>query len=61
MKDPHRPIGLTSKPLRDPRYLQIVELFESFGPPSVQQAESKIRAELIETNGHRVGAGKAVQ
>jgi hypothetical protein len=61
MKDPKLPIGLTSRPLREPRYLQIVELFESFGPPSVQQAEEKIRAELIETNGHRVGASKAAR
>jgi hypothetical protein len=56
MKDPNRPIGLTSRPLRDPRYLKIVELFETFGPPSVQQAEAKIRAELAATNGHLVGS-----
>jgi hypothetical protein len=55
MTDPKRAGYLPSKPLREPRYLQIVELFESFGPSSVQQAEMKIRAELADTNGHSVG------
>jgi hypothetical protein len=59
MKNPNLPIGITSRPLREPRYLKIVELFESFGPPSVQQAEAKIRAELVATNDHQVGASKA--
>lgn len=61
LKDPNHPMGVTSRPLRDPRYQKIVELFESFGPPSVQQAEAKIREELAATNGHRVGASKAVR
>ena len=39
-------IGVTSTPLRDPRYLKIVQDMESFGPASVQQAEAKIRTEL---------------
>ena len=61
MKDPNNPIGVTSRPLREPRYLKIVELFESFGPQSVQQAEATIRAELVETNGHPVGSNKAAR
>jgi hypothetical protein len=61
MKDPNHPIGVTSRLRREPRYLTIVELFESFGPPSVQQAEAKIRAELVETNGHRMGSSKAAR
>lgn len=55
MNDPNHPVIITNRPLREPRYLRIVELFESFGPPSVQQAEAKIRAELAATNGHAVG------
>jgi hypothetical protein len=39
-----------SRSLREPRYLKIVESIKAFGPDSVQQAESKIRAELIEAD-----------
>lgn len=35
------------RPLRDDRYLKIVEAIKRFGPPSVQQAENKIRYELL--------------
>jgi hypothetical protein len=59
LKDTQHPIGVTSTPLRDARYLKIVRDMESFGPASVQQAEAKIRGELAASNGHppsRTGA-----
>lgn len=40
------PLAVTSHPLREPRYLKVVQLIEAFGPPSVQQAEATIRSEL---------------
>lgn len=46
LKDTRHPIGVTSRPRRDRRYLQLVQDVESFGPASVQQAETKIRSEL---------------
>ncbi|HME81908.1 MAG TPA: hypothetical protein VKF82_07505 [Candidatus Eremiobacteraceae bacterium] len=52
IKDPKNPIGVAGgRPLRDPQYLKLVQLVESFGPASVQQAEAKIRAELAASNG----------
>lgn len=49
LKDTKHPISATSRALRDPHYLKIVQDVESFGPASVQQAEAKIRAELAAT------------
>lgn len=37
-------------PLRDPRYLKIVQMIQQFGPGGVLQAESTIRQELAQTN-----------
>lgn len=54
LKDPTHPIAVTSRPLRDPHYLKIVQLMEGFGPTSVQQAQMKIRMELAESNGRSV-------
>src|SRR6202011_6365673 len=34
------------RPLREARYLKIVREIQSFGPPSVLEAENKIRADL---------------
>jgi len=59
LKDPKNPIGITSRPLRDPHYLKLVQLVEQFGPPSVQQAQMKIRTELAESNGHPLPAAAA--
>ena len=42
-------IASAGRPLRDTRYLKIVREIESFGPPSVLEAENKIRAELRAT------------
>lgn len=42
-------IASAGRPLRDTRYLRIVREIESFGPPSVLEAENKIRAELKAT------------
>jgi hypothetical protein len=53
------PLAVTSRPLRDPRYLKIVQLMETFGPPSVQQAEATIRAELAASNGRHVTPTRA--
>ena len=44
--DRPNPLAVTSRPLRDTRYLKLVQLMEDFGPPSVQQAEQTIRSEL---------------
>jgi hypothetical protein len=52
MKDPNHPIGVTSRPLRDPHYQKIVQLVEQFGPPSVQEAQNTIRTELAASNSH---------
>lgn len=41
---------VSGRSLREPRYLKIVQLIKNFGPASVQQAEAKIRAELIEAD-----------
>lgn len=58
LKDPKNPIGVVSRPLRDPHYLKICQLMESFGPASVQQAQAEIRTELAATNGHPTGAAQ---
>ena len=47
--DKSKPLMVTSRPLRDTRYLKIVQAIESFGPQSVQQAEMTIRTELAAT------------
>ena len=39
-------IASAGRSLRDTRYLKIVREIESFGPPSVLEAENKIRSEL---------------
>ncbi len=39
-------IASAGRSLREPRYLKIVEEISSFGPPSVIEAQEKIRAEL---------------
>jgi hypothetical protein len=39
-------VATAARPLRDPRYLKIVEEIRSFGPQSVLQAENLIRSEL---------------
>lgn len=51
LKHPNKPVSSMTRSLREPRYLNLVELMETFGPPSVQQAQGKIRAELAATNG----------
>jgi len=51
------PVAVTSHPLREPRYLKLVQLIENFGPPSVQQAETTIREELAVSN-KRTAASK---
>jgi len=45
------------QPLRDDRYLKVVQMIKQFGPPSVQQAENQIRYELL--NLSRKAAGGA--
>jgi hypothetical protein len=42
--------AVSGRSLRDERYLKIVRSFKNFGPESVQQAEAKIRADLIEAD-----------
>jgi hypothetical protein len=59
LKNPNTPVGVTSTPLQDKRYLNIVESVEAFGPPSVQQAQAKIRAELATSDGNPVHASNA--
>jgi hypothetical protein len=46
--------GAPGEQLRDPRYLQIVSAIERFGPSTVLEAESRIRAELAETVKHPI-------
>jgi hypothetical protein len=50
-------LGEAGRPLRDPRYARIVDLFRHFGPQSVLDAENKIRAEFGsgKTRAQRVG------
>jgi len=57
--DKPNPLAVTSRPLRDPRYLKLVQLMETFGPPSVQQAEQTIRAELGASNSRHAGNAHA--
>lgn len=48
------------RPLRDDRYLKIVNAVKQFGPPSVQQAENQIRFELtsrLAGSGRRASKG----
>jgi len=47
-------VGSGGKDLRDPRYLEMVQAIEAFGPSTVVDAESKIRAELAATALHPI-------
>lgn len=42
-------VASAGRPLRDARYLTIVREIQAFGPPSVLEAENKIRSELRAT------------
>lgn len=47
-------VSNAGRPLRDDRYLEIVDAIEAFGPSTVVEAESKIRAELVATAAHPI-------
>jgi len=47
------------RPLRDGRYLKLIEMIKQFGPPSVQQAEGEIRSELLNARPPKTKAVKA--
>lgn len=47
-------LGVAGRTLQDPRYLQIVKAIVGFGPPTILNAENKIRAQLAETVKHPV-------
>jgi len=46
------------RPLRDDRYLKIVQMIKQFGPPSVRQAENQIRYDLLNARQPKARAAK---
>jgi len=46
------------RPLRDGRYLKIVQMIKQFGPPSVRQAENQIRYDLLNARQPKARAAK---
>ncbi len=47
-------MGVAGRSLREPRYLQIVDAIHAFGPPSVLNAEARIRSQLAATALHPI-------